>query len=333
VSQVYIFVFFIYLKPYKETITQAENTRESAPFCWSSDLMWFKNLQLYRLPAGWKMTSTLFEERLNVRPLQPCNNHELESRGWVSPCSDGVLLRAVGQQRLIALGVESRLLPASVVRQEAEDRAAMLAERQGYKLGRGRMRELREQITLELLPRAFTRRYSTWVWIDPVNGWLGIDTPSTARAEEVIEYLHKALDNFPLTSLRTARSPGSAMAGWLAGGAPAGFTVDQDCELRSVSEEKATIRYTHHSLDGSEIKNHLTTGKVPTRLALTFNDRVSFVLTDKLELKRLDFLDVVREGLANEGDDEAIFDAEFALMTGELVRLLPALLEALGGEM
>jgi recombination associated protein RdgC len=295
--------------------------------------MWFKNLQLYRLPAGWKMTSALFGECLNARPLQPCGNQEFESRGWISPRGDDVLLRAVGRQWLIALGVESRLLPASVVRQEAEDRATTLAERQGYKLGRSKMKELREQITLELLPRAFTRRHRTWVWIDPVNGWLGIDTSSTARAEEVIECLHKVFDDFPLASLRTARSPGSAMADWLVGGAPAGFSVDQDCELRSVSEEKATIRYTHHPLDGSEIKNHLTTGKAPTRLALTFNDRVSFVLTEKFELKRLDFLDVVREELGSEEDDEAIFDAEFALMTGELVRLLPALLEALGGEL
>jgi recombination associated protein RdgC len=294
--------------------------------------MWFKNLQLYRLPAGWKMTSALFEERLNARPLQPCGNLDMETRGWVSPRNDNVLLRAIGQQWLMALGMESRLLPASVVRQEAEDRAAMLAEKQGYKLGRGRMRELREQITLELLPRAFTRRHRTWVWIDPVNGWLGIDTSSTARAEEVIECLHKALDDFPVALLRPVRSAGSAMADWLAGEAPAGFTVDRDCELRSVSEEKATVRYTHHPLDGSEIKNHLTSGKTPIRLALTFNDRVSFVLTDKLELKRLDFLDVVRVELGSEDDDEALFDAEFALMTGELARLLPALLEALGGE-
>jgi len=294
--------------------------------------MWFKNLQLYRLPARWEVTSAQIEARLVTRPLQPCGSQDMETRGWIPPCDDGALLRAVGGQWLIALGVESRLLPASVVRQEAEDRADALAERLGYKPGRGQMKELREQVTQELLPRAFTRRRRTWVWIDPVNGWLGIDTSSTARAEEVLEYLHQVLDDFPLTLLRPARSPESAMADWLAGEAPAGFTVDQDCELRSVSEEKSTVRYAHHPLDGNEIRNHLTAGKMPTRLALTFNDRVSFVLTNKLELKRLDFLDVVREGLGNEDDSDALFDAEFALMTGELAHLLPALVEVLGGE-
>jgi len=295
--------------------------------------MWFKNLQLYRLPAGWKVTSAHLEACLNARPLQPCGSQDMETRGWVTPCDDGALLRAVGGQWLIALGAESRLLPASVVRQEAEDRADALAEKLGYKPGRGQMKDLREQVTRELLPRAFTRQRRTWVWIDPVNGWLGIDTSSTARAEEVLECLRQVLDDFPLALLRPTHSPESAMADWLVGGAPAGFTVDQDCELRSVSEEKSTVRYARHPLDGSEIRNHLAAGKMPTRLALTFNDRVSFVLTDKLELKRLDFLDVVREGIGNEDDADALFDAEFSLMTGELAQLLPALIETLGGEL
>jgi len=279
------------------------------------------------------VTSAQLEASLEKHPLQSCGSQDMESRGWVSPRDDDLLLHAVGQQWLIAFGVESRLLPGSVVRQEAEARAEALAERQGYKLGRRQMKELHEQITQELLPRAFTYRRRTWVWIDPVDGWLGIDTSSMTRAEEVLECLRRTLDDFPLKLVRTARSPGSAMADWLAGEAPAGFTVDQDCELRSVSEEKATVRYARHPLDGGEIKNHLATGKLPTRLALTFNDRVSFVLTEKLELKRLDFLDTVQEQTGDENDAEALFDAEFTLMTGELARLLPALIETLGGEL
>ena len=294
--------------------------------------MWFKNLLFYRLPAGWNVTSTQLEASLNKHPLQPCGSQDIVSSGWVSPRGDEVLLHAIERQYLIAFGVESRLLPTSVVRQEAEARAETLAERMGYRPGRKQMKELHEQITQELLPRAFTCRRRTWAWIDPVDGWLGIDTSSAARAEEVLECLRRTLDDFPLKLVRTTRSPESVMADWLAGEAPAGFTIDQDCELRSISEEKSTVRYARHPLDGSEIRNHLAAGKLPTRLALTFNDRMSFVLTDKLELKRLDFLDTVREQSGSGDDADALFDAEFALMTGELARLLPALIEALGGE-
>lgn len=126
------------------------------------------------------------------------------------------------------------------------------------------------------------------------------------------------------------------MADWLASGeAPTGFTIDRECELKAVGEEKAAVRYTKHPLDGeaieAEIKEHLAAGKLPTKLALTWDDRISFVLTEKLEIKRLAFLDLLKEEAGKSEVDEQ-FDADFALMTGELQRFLPQLVEALGGE-
>ncbi|MBR0567533.1 recombination-associated protein RdgC [Azoarcus sp. L1K30] len=297
--------------------------------------MWFKNLQLYRLPVGWDMNVDKLEEQLAKKPFHPCGSQDMESRGWLSPLGNEVLVHAVGGQWLIALGFEHRLLPSAVVKQEAEERAAEMAEQQGFKLGRKQMKDLREQVTQELMPRAFTRRRRLHAWIDPVGGWLAVDAPSQARAEDVIEELRHSLDSFPLTLVRTERSPVSAMADWLAGNeAPAGFSIDQDCELRSITEDKAAVRYVRHPLEGDEIKGHLEAGKLPTRLALTFDDRVSFVLTDKLEIKRIDFLDVVRDQIDGQAEDaEALFNAEFALMTGELSLLLPAVVEALGGEL
>ena len=297
--------------------------------------MWFKNLQLYRLPAGWNIGAENLEDQLARKRFAPCGSQDQETRGWVSPTGDDFLVHRVGGQWLIALGVEQKLLPSSVVKQEAEERAEELASRQGYKLGRKQMKDLREQVMQELLPRAFSRRRKVFAWIDPVGGWLGIDAPSQARAEDVLEAVRQSLDSLPLALLRTERSPVAAMADWLAGGeAPAGFTIDQDCELRSVSEEKSAVRYVRHPLEGDEVRAHLAAGKLPTRLALTFDDRVSFVLTEKLEIKRLDFLDVVKEKLDDQGADDAraLFDAGFALMTGELGRLLPAVVGAMGGE-
>lgn len=296
--------------------------------------MWFKNLQIYRVPAGWDIGLERLEEQLAKKRFQPCGSQDMESRGWVSPTADDVLVHQVGGQWLIALGVEAKLLPSSVVKQVADERAEEIAEQQGYKLGRKQLKDLREQIQQELLPRAFSRRRRVHAWIDPVGGWLVVDASSPARAEDVLEFLRQTLDSFPLAILRTERSPTSAMADWLAGGeAPAGFTIDQDCELRSVTEEKAAVRYVRHTLEGDEVKGHLEAGKLPTRLAMTFDDRVSFVLTEKLEIKRLDFLDVVRDQIDGQGEDAiALFNAEFALMTGELQKLLPAVVEALGGE-
>ena len=296
--------------------------------------MWFRNVQLYRLPVRWEMSAEALEAQLGRRRFMPCGSQDPESRGWLPPVDDGPLVHRVGGFWLIALGVEHRLLPAAVVRQEADQRAAQFEREHGYAPGRKQMRELREAVAQELLPRAFTRRHKIHVWIDPQDGWLGVDAPGVSRAEDVLEALRQSLEVFPLSLLRTERSPTSAMADWLAGSnAPEGFTIDMDCELKSVAEDKAAVRYVRHALDGEEIKAHLSEGKLPTRLALSWDDRVSFLLTEKGEIKRLQFLDVVKEAVEAGSDSAAeVFDAEFALMSGELRRLIPALVAALGGE-
>ncbi|MFV5212549.1 recombination-associated protein RdgC [Azonexus caeni] len=299
--------------------------------------MWFKNLQIYRLPTPWAIDLAKLDEQLARGEFTRCPSNQPMSRGWVSPRKDGALIYANNRQWLIALAVEQRLLPSSVVNETAQERAEQIADQQGYPPGRKQMKEIKERVTEELMPRAFTRKRSTFVWIDPQNGWFVVDAGSPAKAEEVIEHLRHCLDEFPLKALHTQLSPQSAMADWLAGGeAPAGFTVDRDCELKSVAEEKAAVRYVRHPLGdevGAEIKSHLAAGKLPTRLALTWDERISFVLTEKLEIKRLAFLDILKEEAeksAEHADEQ--FDADFALMTGELVRFLPQLVEALGGE-
>jgi recombination associated protein RdgC len=300
--------------------------------------MWFKNLQLYRLPTPWNIDLAKFDELLGRGPFNRCASNEPMSRGWVAPRRDGSLVFSLGGQWLIALSVEQRLLPSSVVNDEVKERAEALEAQQGYAPGRKQMKELRERITEELMPRAFTRRRTTMVWIDPKNGWFCVDASSPGKAEEVIEHLRNCLDEFPLSMLHTQVSPTSAMADWLAGGdAPAGFTIDRDCELKAAGEEKAAVRYVRHPLDGEEIageiKAHLASGKLPTKLALTWDDRISFVLSEKLEIKRLAFLDLLKEQAektAEHADEQ--FDADFMLMTGELARFLPQMVEALGGE-
>lgn len=296
--------------------------------------MWFRNLQVYRLPAPFPTDLAAFEAQLARAPFRRCAGHEPASRGWLPPRDGGPLVHALGRQWLLALGVEQRLLPASVINQEVRERAAKIESDQGYAPGRRQLRELRERVTEELMPRAFTRRRTTFVWIDPQGGWFCVDAASQGKAEEVVEQLRLCLDEFPLALLHTRISPVTAMADWLAAGqAPAGFSIDRDCELKAVGEEKAAVRYVRHTLEGDEVKAHLAAGKLPTRLALTWDDRVSLVLTEKLEVKRLAFLDLVKEEAeqnAEHADEQ--FDADFTLMTGELSRLLPALVAALGGE-
>jgi recombination associated protein RdgC len=196
------------------------------------------------------------------------------------------------------------------------------------------MRELKMKVTEELRARALTRRRVTRAWIDPAGGWCVVDAASPGKAEEVIEALRDALDSFAVLPLDTQRTPHTSMAAWLThGDAPGRFSIDQDLELQSADKSKAMIRYTRHPLDGAEVRSHLSSGKYPTRLGLTWNDRVAFVLTEKLQIKRLEFLEMTREAAGESQIDAAEqFDIDFTVMCGELAKLLDELVQSLGGE-
>ena len=295
--------------------------------------MFFRNLQLYRLPANWDMTADRLAEQLGRLMFRPCGSQDLASFGWAPPV-DGPLVFSVDGQWMISLCVETRILPASVINQETEERAKKFEAQQGFKPGRKQMKEIKEAVMQELLPRAFTRRSKVYAWIDPKAGYLAVDSSSRNAAEPLIETLHKALDELPLKLINTERSPAASMTDWLAGGeAPDAFTIDQDGELRAVTDEASAVRYVHHSLEGHEIREHIASGKQVSKLALTFDDRLSFILTDKFEIKRLQPLDTLTESDSHDSlTREEQFQADFALMTGELRRLIPALIEALGGE-
>jgi recombination associated protein RdgC len=236
---------------------------------------------------------------------------------------------------MMALCTEDKLLPASVVRRVTAERVAELEEQYGNRLGGKHKREIREQVTDELLPRAFTRLRTAFAYLDPTSGWLVVDAATPKRAEEVTALLFTCVNELQLRPPRVNESPAVLMTEWLnSGEAPAGFSIDTECELASPEDGGAVVRCSRQNLDAQEIRVHVAAGKRAVKLAMTWADRISFVLTEQLHLKRLGFLDILQEEAADSGADggEQQFDADFAIMGAELGRFIPALLDALGGE-
>jgi recombination associated protein RdgC len=296
--------------------------------------MWFKNIFIYSLSPDFSMTAEALQEKLALKPLQPCSGLDKQSLGWVSCRGDDRLVHVSNNHMLFALGVEQKLLPATIINRFTKERAADIEAQQGYKVGRKQLKDLKQAVTDELLPRAFAIQRTTYAWIDLTNRRLIIDAASSAKADELLGHLGKTVDNFPVQLLHTEQSPIAAMTDWLADeNAPANFTIDRELELRSSDENKSTVRYANHVLEGDEIIGHISAGKRVTRLGMTWNDRISFVLNEHLQIKRLDFLDIIKEESSKVADnEEEMFELDFVLMTGELAEMITDLTEALGGE-
>ncbi len=292
---------------------------------------------IYRLVSAWSVAVETLQLELDKAPFVPCGASQEKSVGWLPPRghAHGALVEVVGNQWLLKLMVEVKAVPSSVVKRKVQDQVDHIEATTGRKPGKKERKELADDARLSLLPMAFSKQSSVQVWVDPAAGLLTTDAGSQAKADEVMTWLIKAVDGLAVQLVNTQTSPAAAMALWLSTQeAPPGFTVDRECELKAADESRAVVRYTRHALDTDEVRQHVAMGKMPTRLALTWSDRVSFVLTDTLQVKKLSFLESVFEAAGRSPGDreEDNFDTDVAITTGELRKLVPDLIEALGGE-
>lgn len=298
----------------------------------------FKNALVFQIDQWEQPTLAQFEERLDKARFVECGATQPESAGWVPPRGDkhAVLAENVGGQIILKLCTETKAVPGSVVKTELEAQLDKIEQQTGRRLKGKKAREIKDEIVHTLLPRAFPKRSGTLVWLDVKAGLVLVDTGSMKKADVVLSRLAELLGGgLKLSPLQTELSPATAMAAWLSDKeAPVGFTLDRDCELKQPDSEKATVRYARHTLDIDEVGEHIKQGKLPTQLGMTWASRVSFVLTEAGTLKKIKLLDVVLEGRgsgsSNDGQENH-FDADVALATGELARLIPDLVAALGG--
>lgn len=305
--------------------------------------MLFKHVQWYRFSEPFVAQSQSVDESLQAHRFKSCGAAQQHSIGWVNPVTrqldeDSTFVHATLGAMLVCAKQEQRILPAGAVREQLDERIEQIEQQTGRRVRGKQKTELKDEVVFDMLPRAFTQSRYTYALIDVNNGWLLVDAASTAKAEEIIDLLRQSLGGLPVSPMHVEQSPSATMTDWLSQQvAPVGFEFMEQCELRAMDESGAAVRLTRHDLSADEIQSHLQSSKRVVKLKLDYQSRVQFVLDETLMIKQIKWLDTVldeREGMTEHaiGDQTVEFDADFALVVGELRTLLPALLDVLGGE-
>ena len=296
----------------------------------------FKNAIIYRIADGWTSDIIDMEVALGRQVFQPCGATQEKSAGWVPPrgADHGALVEVVAGQRILKFQIERKAVPASAINRKLGERVAQIEQNEGRKPGRKEQRELKDEILLELLPHAFPKISSILVWFDLEHARLVLDCSSQSNADKVISALVQCLPGLGVSLLNTQVTPQAAMTQWLVGEPdqwPAPFAAGRHVELHSGDEMKSVVKFDRHHLEDEQMRMHISQGKLPTKLAMDWDGRVSFVLTEGLQLRKIKFLDAVFDG--QKAEDEGGFDADVAIATGELSALITDLIRALGGEL
>ena len=294
----------------------------------------FKNARFFRLDTPFALDAAELEEQLAKRRFRPCGPIETATLGWASPLGEdtSALVQAVSGCYLLCARKQERLLPSAAVAEALDERVSELEAGEARDVGRAERRRLREQIINEMLPRAFTRSRRTLLYVDTESGWIVVDAASEKQAEDVISLLRETLQSLPAKLPDPSRAPATLLTSWLLDStAPDDFVPGDACELRDADEKAGVVRCSGQDLGSDEILNHLRAGKRATKLALEWDERLSFTLADDLSLKRLRVGDALLEELDDsELEPAARLDAEFAILALQLRQLI-ARLDALFG--
>jgi recombination associated protein RdgC len=296
--------------------------------------MWFKNITLFQLREPFTLSAEQLEEKLVQAAFRPCLSQQMLSDGWVAPLGRKAaqLVHVTDGCLLLCLQIEEKILPAVVIKDSLNEKLFALEEKEMRKVGRREKERLRDEIILDLLPRAFTRRRKTYGYIDPRSGWLVIDNAGSKGVEEFTETLRETLGTLPIAPPALQSTPAVIMTSWLESGLlPSDIELADECDMR---DGDGVVQCKGQDLFSEEIRGHLQAGKQVTKLALSWDNRFSLVLSAELTIRRLQITDVIHEQLKDvqTDSDEARFDAQFALMVGELRLFLPRLLDWFDGE-
>lgn len=294
----------------------------------------FKNIIAYRFNKLFSIDAESLEAAINDFKFTPCGSQDISKFGFIPAFGKlgKTLVHAAEGYLMVAVTKESKIIPASSIKERLNDKVELLEQSEGRKLAKKEKDALKDEIITDMLPRALTKKSVTKALIIIEQQLILIDSSSASKAEELLALLRKALGSLPVIPLSYKNPVESNLTDWVkSGSAPSPFELQQEAELRGNESEVA--KFKNQDLSEDEVLAHIENGMQVHKLALNFGQSMSFVLCSSGDLKRVRFSEEFSSGNDELGNDDpaARLDADFVLFSAEIKHLMSALSDSLGG--
>ncbi len=292
--------------------------------------MWFKQTQIFQLSTPVAYDCEKLAAQLAPLAFTSCLPSFPSSHGWISAIDeeDAPLVHGTYGYMMICLQFEEKILPTTVIRQELDQKIKEIEANRERKVYQKEKYALKDEIILTLLPRAFSKFSRIHAYFDTKNNWLIIDTVNAAKTEKFLEQFKKSFTGINLQPIETEKL-GPILSRWLINNDyPKEFAVEKACVLRDPNQQSRVIRCQQQNLFASSIQALIKDGCEVQQLALTWQDRVNFVLLDSLLLQSIKFNDEIIEQTKQMEPEtkQQQFAADFLIMAETISALLKDLL-------
>lgn len=287
-------------------------------------MLWFKNAIVYQLNKDNLFDTQAITNAVNACPFVPCGNTDSMRSGWVSPfgeSQDNPLVLDNNGQMLLRLKKEIKILPSSVIKQALAEKVTQQEQLFNRKLKKAEKLSLKDEVYIDLLPRAFSKYQFFWLWIDTVNKRVIVDSSSFKQAEDILALLRKEMGTLALTPYASDTPLEKTLTKWVKESLSfPPIILGDEIELKDAVEDSIVVKCKNQEINSQEIFVHIDSGKQISKLKLIDERGVSFILNRDYTLKRIKFdnaiLDKNEDFLPEESD--AKLEADFMLMISQL---------------
>ncbi|MCX8618301.1 recombination-associated protein RdgC [Gilliamella sp. B2923] len=291
-------------------------------------MLWFKNAIIYQLNSDSLLDKAVIEKALKSAPFTPCGNLDTSKTGWVSPYNDNnnedYIVDMQGHL-LLRIKKESKILPAPVIKQALLEKIDKQEQALSRKLTKNEKATLKDEVMIDLMPRAFSKYNHYWLWIDTHNKRIIIDCSSFKQAEDILAILRKQLGALALTPLSIDTPLEQVMTTWVKeklNFAP--FLLGDQAELKDPLEGNGIISCKNQDITSDEMLVHFESGKWISKIKIIDERGVNFIVNSDLTLKRIKFDSAILDENEDIGSDEMDkrLEADFFIMANTLANTI-----------
>lgn len=291
--------------------------------------MWFKQIKVYQLSGATSYFPNALK-KLEELAFKPCLPSMAYSAGWIAPVDEegAPLYTTLNGNTMLCLQIEEKILPATVVMEALRKRIKEIEAKEERRVRQKEKMALKDEITAALLTRAFSKLTSVYAYIDTAHHWLILGTQHEKKAEQFISFFKRAVTE-QVAPITFKHLP-AVLTQWLSKASyPSAFGIEKSCLLQDPAQQGRIIRCQQQDLFAQGIQALLKDGCLVKQLALSWYERIRFILRDDFSLQAIKYQDEVIAA-AKEMEPETTlqqFNADFLIMSGALSELLKALFD------